>query len=69
MYVSYHPNKGEKVKLANKFETPGPATDSQGNVIGENTIRIAMMDDVNRRMNICLSRFGFSGIVDRNLQS
>jgi hypothetical protein len=36
-HVSYYPNKGEKVKRANKFETPGPLTDAHGNITGEKT--------------------------------
>jgi hypothetical protein len=44
-HVSYYPNKGEKVKRANKFETPGPATDAHGNIIGEKTPLVAMVDD------------------------
>jgi hypothetical protein len=33
--ISYFPKKGEKVKRANKFETPGPLTDSHGNITRE----------------------------------
>ena len=43
--VSYFPNKGEKVKRANKFDTPGPVTDSHGNIIGEKEPLVAMLDD------------------------
>jgi hypothetical protein len=43
--VSYSPNKGEKVKRANKFETPGPLTDAHGNITGEKTPLVAMVDD------------------------
>jgi hypothetical protein len=43
--VSYFPNKGEKVKRANKFETPGPLTDAHGNITGEKTPIVAMVDD------------------------
>jgi hypothetical protein len=43
--VSYYPNKGEKVKRANKFETPGPLTDAHGNITGEKTPLVAMVDD------------------------
>jgi hypothetical protein len=43
--VSYYPNKGEKVKRANKFETPGPLTDKYGNIIGEKGPLVAMVDD------------------------
>ena len=30
--ISYFPNRGEKVKRANKFETPGPETEIHGNI-------------------------------------
>jgi hypothetical protein len=43
--VSYFPNKGEKVKRANKFETPGPMTDSHGNITGEKTPIVSMVED------------------------
>jgi hypothetical protein len=43
--ISYYPNKGEKVKRANKFETPGPLTDAHGNITGEKTPLVAMVDD------------------------
>jgi len=44
-HVSYYPNKGEKVKRANKFETPGPETDKHGNIIGEKTPLVASVND------------------------
>jgi hypothetical protein len=43
--VSYFPNKGEKVKRANKFETPGPAIDKHGNVTGEKRPIVSMIND------------------------
>jgi hypothetical protein len=43
--VSYFPNKGEKVKRANKFETPGPLTDAHGNITGEKTPIVSMVQD------------------------
>lgn len=43
--VSYFPNKGEKVKRANKFETPGPLTDRYGNITGEKTTIVSMVED------------------------
>jgi hypothetical protein len=43
--VSYFPNKGEKVKRANKFETPGPLTDAHGNITGEKPPIVSMVDD------------------------
>ena len=43
--ISYFPNKGEKVKRANKFSTPGPETDKHGNIIGEKVPIVSMIDD------------------------
>jgi hypothetical protein len=43
--VSYFPNKGDKVKRGNKFETPGPLTDSHGNIIGKKGPLVSMVDD------------------------
>jgi hypothetical protein len=43
--VSYFPNKGERVKRANKFETPGPLTDNHGNIIGDKRPLVAMVDN------------------------
>jgi hypothetical protein len=43
--ISYFPNKGEKVKRADKFETPGPLTDKHGNIIGEKTPLVSIIDD------------------------
>jgi hypothetical protein len=43
--VSYYPNRGEKVKRANKFETPGPLTDVHGNITGEKTPIVSIIDD------------------------
>jgi hypothetical protein len=43
--VSYFPNKGEKVKRANKFETPGPHTDIHGNITGEKRPIVSMIDN------------------------
>ena len=34
-----------------KFELPGPPTDSHGNVIGDNDIPIAVIDDVNKEVS------------------
>jgi hypothetical protein len=41
--VSYYPNKGEKVKRANKFSTPGPEIYSQGNIIGDKMPLVSMV--------------------------
>jgi hypothetical protein len=43
--VSYFPNKGERVKRANKFTTPGPETDAHGNITGEKMPLVSMVDD------------------------
>jgi hypothetical protein len=43
--VSYFPNKGEKVKRANKFETPGPNTDIHGNITGDKRPIVSMVKD------------------------
>jgi hypothetical protein len=43
--VSYFPNKGEKVRRANKFETPGPLTDAHGNITGEKTPIVSIVED------------------------
>jgi hypothetical protein len=42
--VSYSPNNGQKVKRANKFETPDPLTDAHGNITGEKTPIVSMID-------------------------
>jgi hypothetical protein len=43
MLVRIH--KRYKVKRANKFETPGSMTDSHGNITGDKTPLIAMVDN------------------------
>jgi hypothetical protein len=48
--VSYFPNKGEKVKRANKFETPGPLTDAHGNITGEKLPIVSIIDDTPKPM-------------------
>jgi hypothetical protein len=45
--IEYWPKK-QPVKKSNKFDLPGPPTDSHGNVIGDNDIPIAVIDDVNK---------------------
>jgi hypothetical protein len=37
------PNKGERVKRANRFETPGPDTDIHGNIIGDKVPIVSMV--------------------------
>ena len=50
--MSYFPNKeGEKVKRANKFETPGPLTDEHGNITGDKTMIVSMVDDNKRELS------------------
>ena len=41
--ISYFPLKGEKVKRANKFETPGPNTDIHENITGEKRPIVSMI--------------------------
>jgi hypothetical protein len=43
--VSYFPNKGEIVKRANKFETPGPTIDAHGNITGEKAPIVSMINN------------------------
>ena len=43
--VSYFPNKGERVKRANKFEMPGPAIDKYGNITSERMPLVSMVED------------------------
>ncbi|HSN96040.1 MAG TPA: hypothetical protein VLR10_02485 [Nitrososphaeraceae archaeon] len=43
--VSYYPNKGERIKRANKFETPGPAIDKHGNITGDKRPIVSMIDN------------------------
>ena len=43
--VSYFPNKGDRIKRANKFSTPGPLTDNHGNIIGDKKPIVAMIDN------------------------
>src|ERR671918_2649213 len=43
--ISYYPNKGEKVKRANKIVTPGPSTDEHGNITGERRPIFSMVKD------------------------
>lgn len=48
--IEYWP-KQQPVKKPSKFDLPGPPTDSQGNVIGDNDIPIAVIDDVNKELS------------------
>jgi hypothetical protein len=38
----------QQVKKSSKFDLPGPPTDSHGNVIGDNDIPIAVIDDLTK---------------------
>jgi hypothetical protein len=39
------PNRGENIKSANKFETLGPETDKNGDIIGKKTHIVSIIDD------------------------
>jgi hypothetical protein len=41
--ISYFPNKGERVRRHNKFDTPGPTTDKYGNITGEKGPIVSMI--------------------------
>jgi hypothetical protein len=43
--ISYFPNKGERVKRSNRFETPGPNADIHGNITGEKRPIVSMVDN------------------------
>ena len=43
--VFYFPNKGERIKRANRFETPGPDIDIHGNITGEKVPIVSMVKD------------------------
>ena len=43
--------KLQQVKKQSKLDLPGPPTDSHGNVIGDNDIPIAVIDDVNKEVS------------------
>jgi hypothetical protein len=48
--ITYYPNH-QLLKKANKFDLPGPTTDEHGNVVGDKTIPIAMIDDSNKELS------------------
>jgi hypothetical protein len=48
--IEYWP-KQQPVKKPSKFDLPGPPTDSHGNVIGDNEIPIAVIDDPNKELS------------------
>jgi hypothetical protein len=48
--ILYYP-KNQLLKKSDRFDLPGPDTDSQGNVTGNNTIPIAMIDNSNKNLS------------------
>ena len=48
--IEYWPNQ-QPVKKQSRFDLPGPPTDSHGNIIGNNDIPIAVIDDVNKEVS------------------
>ena len=48
--IEYWP-KQQPVKKSSKFDLPGPPTDLHGNVIGDNDIPIAVIDDPNKELS------------------
>jgi hypothetical protein len=48
--IEYWP-KQQPVKKSSKFDLPGPPTDEHGNIIGDNTIPIAVVDDPNKEVS------------------
>ena len=48
--ITYWPNQ-QPVKKSNRFETPGPDTDSNGNVVGDKTIPIAVLEDIRHEVH------------------
>jgi hypothetical protein len=48
--ITNWPNQQE-VKKSSKFDLPGPPTDSHGNVIGDNDIPIAVIDNPNKELS------------------
>jgi hypothetical protein len=48
--ITYWPNQ-QPVKKSNRFETPGPNTDEHGNVVGDQTIPIAVLGDIRNEVH------------------
>jgi len=48
--IIYWPNQ-QAVKKSNRFETPGPNTDEHGNVVGDKTIPVAVMEDIRNEVH------------------
>jgi hypothetical protein len=53
--IEYWP-KQQPVKKSSKFDLPGPPTDSHGNIIGDNTPLIAVVDDPNKELSSTTSK-------------
>jgi hypothetical protein len=48
--TTYWPNQ-QPVKKSNRFETPGPNTDEHGNVVGDKTIPVAVVEDIRHEVH------------------
>jgi hypothetical protein len=48
--ITYWPNQ-QLVKKSNRFETPGPDTDIHGNIVGDKTIPIAVLEDIRNEVH------------------
>jgi hypothetical protein len=48
--ITYWPNQ-QPVKKSNRFSTPGPDTDSHGNVVGDKTIPVAVVEDIRHEVH------------------
>jgi hypothetical protein len=48
--IEYWPTQ-TPVKETNKFDLPGPDIDEHGNVVGDKTIPIAIIDDPNKELS------------------
>jgi hypothetical protein len=48
--ITYWPNQ-QPVKKSNRFETPGPNTDEHGNVVGDKTIPIAVLEAIRNEVH------------------
>ena len=49
--ASYFPHK-EPVKRPNKFDTPGPLTDSKGNIIGDKMPIVSLINDEDKTSSV-----------------
>jgi hypothetical protein len=48
--ITYWPNQ-QPVKKAKRFEDPGPATNEHGDVVGDKTIPIAVLEDIRNEVH------------------